>query len=278
MLKILFQYYRVVTKAFLLISFLGLTNISVKAQHGAHYFVNHFNDSIKIKNPYFQKGEVFSPVTGSEEINIDKLDTNLLSALIINNINTYRAKRKKNLLAYSPGLDLIAYNYLEIFSPKKFDGRSYDADKINKPLKEVISKTGFKGRIAHLQSHHLPIVDYRGKKAFYYNKRDDETSLKLYSGHKKNSRDTTIIQVPLPLLTYDQFADFALKKIIKGKGKVSIYSKAYTHVSCRVLIIEKTLFRKKIPQAVVIVVYGGKRINFQTPELNAIDPKKLTGK
>ena len=199
--------------------------------------------------------------SGGDEITPSDMDFDLLEAMLFEQINEYRKRKRKNGLKYSEDLQLINNNYTKQFSYRKFNGMSSSSPKLNKSLRLIIPKTTFYGRIANMFSGHVAIVDYKGRKQFYYEKKDDETDYRLFYGKRSHLKDSTIKVVPIPLLSYEEFAQYVMKKVFKGRGKREMKSSAYTHMACEVFVIEKTLFRKKIPMAVVVITFGGNRIN-----------------
>jgi hypothetical protein len=211
-----------------------------------------------------------SQTIGSKEVDVYDFDPGLLNACVFFTLNQYRLNKKRKAFVYSPELEKVAYNYVQIQSSYKFRYYQNERDKLFKGLETVTKIFGFPGTLVDANAAYPYALNYEGKKDFYYDRKDSVTKTKLYYGKKTKSKDKNTIRELIPNETYLSLAKKIVRKWSSRSDKKRSKSRAYTYMACYVDIDERTLNRRRIPQIKAVQIFGGYRIDI-TEEMEEQD-------
>lgn len=230
--------------------------VSISAFSQSKSFISKIDTTFDAFNKYiseYSTDDYYSSGIGDQEFNVFEYDTQLLNAAIFFALNRERASGNKDLFKYDPNLSTAAFNYVLLKSRKRLEDTKANNDKLAKDFPGAGSLFSFYGKLQNFNIGVINAIRYKKGKAFFYNKKDENTLLKLYYGDKKDKNKE---HPPLEFMNYNEFAVYLLHLI----DKKNLRSKAYEYVGCYAMIDPATLNRRRIPQARVMIIYGGFRL------------------
>jgi hypothetical protein len=203
--------------------------------------------------------EFFQNGVAGEEMDLLELDQELLNAAVFFTINKYRKKIGRAPLRYSKELDVMAHNYINSYSRNSFKPTKKNRDRIIKTIRFSAKKAQFRGGLLQTNVAVPYMIDYRKNRTYHYDKKNEETDLKLFYGSRPTGEDTTAHIVPIPLHSYASFADGLVKSWFSKWGRRNSRSKAFSYGAVHIELDKNSLFKNRIPNAKAIQMMGGKR-------------------
>ncbi|MBL4592592.1 MAG: hypothetical protein JKX68_02120 [Flavobacteriales bacterium] len=228
-------------------------------------FLANVDTNLLTQNTYIAQygdfGSFFGSGLSEEELIPYDIDQELLNATVFFMLNKVRKQKHRKALAFSPKLELSAYNFVKQYSVFKFRKLKNNNARISKVLPFLFKKLSVKQGISKGLVVLPQLVDYKFGKRFYYDKNDNETDLQMFYGRKRDSdkEEEGLLKIPIPTFTYKSFAEKLIKNLVSGYSGRFARSKSYTMSACYVEVDEKSLYRRKIPRARVIIILSGKR-------------------
>ena len=125
---------------------------------------------------------------------------------------------------------------------------------------KALVKLRSNNRFYHAYAFKIKLVKY-GLGQYYYDKNDDETELHLIYGNKNRSKKKIQRGEPLDYIepiTEQKFNDLVLKKIMRSIGKSNFKLSYYDTIGIAIKLNRRTINRRAIPEAKVVVMLGGK--------------------
>ena len=193
-----------------------------------------------------------------QQVDLLDIDEDLLNAAVFHTINKFRKRFRREPLVFTPELDKLAQNYQDFFSSYSFNKTPRNIAKLNKVAQFAARVLGYRPRLVDVAVEKANMLDYSGR-PFFYNRRDEMTDLHLFYGRREDMRDTAYVPEPLVAHTYRSSALEIVRKNFRGSNSQRLRSRAYSHMSVRVQLDDKTLFKNAIPQGNLIFVLGGYR-------------------
>ena len=206
----------------------------------------------------YDKDTYFSYSLGEHIINVLYPDTHLLNAALYFTINKWRIKKGREAYSLNGKLQRLCEAHTEKYHASRFDRNVQNSIRIKKLLRKFPRYHGLRFKLLDGATGRVNIVDYkRGR--FFFHRKDEETTLKLFKGSKAALKDTSKVLKPLGELTYNQFADRAMNELLKGSFGKTLRSRSYELIGINIRIDARSVNRNEIPQAKIIVLVGGHR-------------------
>lgn len=239
----------------------------------SNYISNKYiNDSTNTLDFYFDARlqEKFNPL---------KPDIDLFNAGLFSAIQRERKRKAKDILTFSLQQYTICNRFLEFYLPNKFVNDNDNIEKFSKTTKKALKKIQFPKGISKVITFKIRCLKFKGNN-FYYDKKDEDTDLKLFKGAKPTIKDSVklakIEKVPLEMFTYKQLIDYFIKNEFKRKYNAVLYGKEFSSLGCHIKVDERTLNKNKIPEIAIILIYGANRLkNIDKAVANSKRQRKL---
>jgi hypothetical protein len=214
-------------------------------------------------NPYLESGtaewQVFLADSKLDaKVDIQNFDVELLAAAVFHTTNKYRKRHGRTELSFSVPLDIAAQNYLNFYSSNTFNRTDKNAIKLNKAAGFAVRQLGFQPRLVDVVVNKKKLINHNGG-SFFYNRLDNETELHLFYGHKDDLKDSAYLPEAVPLYTYRSLAESVVEQNVRYPNGQCLRSRAYSYMSCRIELDERTVHKNQIPTGKVIIIFGGYR-------------------
>ena len=191
-------------------------------------------------------------------------DYDLLKQLVLDKLNSKRAKKSKTVLQPNTALQLTSDNYTRTLRATKFESNTENKLRINKKIKKACKLNGYKNAFMNYHITSVNCVNFRGSK-FYYDREDTDTKTHLFVGirpTKKGKADEKFKATPVKLYTYQELADLIAKQFISDEGTFKILNNGFDKFGFCLAVEQRTLFRHKLPKIKAIAIVGGNRITW----------------
>ncbi len=132
--------------------------------------------------------------------------------------------------------------------------------KLNKYFKRALRKSTAGFGVTRQISFRMELVD-NPRKDFYHDRSGPEGQLNLYEGSiPRTEEEQDREQVPLAAFTQSDLMDEFVRELKKKGLYREVIRGVYSFTGVSAQIDERTLFRKKIPTARVVVILGARRL------------------
>ncbi len=243
--------------------FLGLlTAIQVSAQSRT-YVRNLDSNLYVVVNPYLTEGSDRIPLSPSDlstpfdPLNIDQ---EKLNAAVFMAINEQRRRHRRQPLHYHSKLDILAFQYCSQLSRGKFNPTRSNSRRMEKYLYLASKKVGFGMGYTTVITNRVQLIRYNASKDYFYYRKDTETDLHLFYGHYSQVRDSAAVLEPIPYHTYESLAKAIVKQAFRGKNARKMSLHQYSYLACWIYPIERSIGGRSIPEAKMMIVLGGSRL------------------
>lgn len=200
-------------------------------------------------------------------------DHDFLNAALAGYINHERQKRSRKPLLYSEELYSVSYYFLQYFSLQSFQFDPEKNDRYTKLAKKSAKKIQYPKGIIKTAIFRLPAINFKGG-AFYYDKEDETTSMKLFYGTKPTKKEMESEIPPkqkkIETWTYSGFVKQFYKHHLSAKIHSLLFSKEFSSVACCLVVDKRTLNTNRIPQVSCMVIFGANRLE----KAKTVSPKK----
>ncbi len=193
-----------------------------------------------------------------QQVDLLDLDEELLCAAVFHFMNKYRKRYRREPLLYSENLDVLAQNYTSSYTSYSFENTDKNRRKLNKTAQFAARSLGFRPRLVDVAVSKQKLLNYTGR-PFFYHRKDTETELHLFYGNKEQLKDTSFIPEPIKTHTYRSLAKNIVSDNLKNSNGQLARSRAYSYMACHLVLEDRSLYKNKIPQANMVIVYGGFR-------------------
>ena len=188
-----------------------------------------------------------------------------LDELVIDALNHKRAKKSKPPLVVNEALQKTANYYTSVYVLRKFENTGENKVRFRKNFKKLCIQNGFRTRLIDFSINSCNAINYFGSE-FYVDKEDETSNLHLFYGSKKPSKkeksDEKFKSVPLKQYTYQQLAEIIANSLMHDEGYFKSLNKAYDQIGLSCVVDPKSLVGKKIPKTKIILIVGGRLINW----------------
>jgi len=184
--------------------------------------------------------------------------------LVLDKLNSKRAKKSKSVLQSNAALQLTSDNYTRTLRASKFESNCENKLRINKRIKKACKLNGYKNAFVNYHITSINCVNFKSSK-FYYDKEDIDTKTHLFTGTrptKKEKADEKFKAIPVKLYTYQELADLITKQFISDEGAFKILNNGFDKFGFSLAVEQRTLFRHKLPKIKAIAIVGGNRITW----------------
>lgn len=184
--------------------------------------------------------------------------------MVIDKLNSKRAKKLKTALQVNAALQITSDNYTRTLRAAKLEATSENKLKINKKIKKACRLNGYRNAFVNYHITSINCVNFKGSK-FYYDREDIDTKTHLFTGvrpTKKEKADEKFKAIPVKLYTYQELADLIVKQFISDEGIFKILNNGFDKFGFSLAVEQRTLFRHKLPKIKAIVIVGGNRITW----------------
>ena len=215
-----------------------------------------------VGNPYLLEESGRSLTLGDLNTPVDPLDIDQekLNAALFIALNEQRRRMHRSRLIYSPTLDMLAFQYCSELSRAKFNPTAGNVKRMEKYLYLASQKVGFELGYVTAVTNRVKLLNYNASKNHFYYSKDEDTDLHLFYGDRSDVRDSSKVLKPIPYHTYTTLARSIVKQSFKGKQARKLRLKQYTRMACWIYPIERSIGGKSIPEAKIMIVLGGSRL------------------
>ena len=200
----------------------------------------------------------FESGIGDVQIDYDQIDTALFNASLFLTINRERRSRGKEELIYEPYLDFLAYNCVKYYNRSKFRPSKKNDRLYEKNLYLAARNKSIKCHLFSVNTGMTTVLKLEPKREYHRDLDNYKSPYRLYYRNAKEIKDFPEDEVES--MTYNEFAEKALKELRAKAQKKRLHSKSYEIMACFVVIDPKTMYKNRLPVAKVIQIQGARRL------------------
>jgi len=199
----------------------------------------------------------------AQDFDPTNVNYNLLNELVLAKINAKRESKGIKVLESNLKLNDASVYYTKKYSYKKFHHTSENKLLIKKKVKLICKQKGFNPHLINFHINNIQAIKYSSK-SYYYDVSDSASPLHLFYGDRKPNlaKNPDFVSEPIKLYSYDELADKIVDKMFHDEARNKAINKGYEFVGVSTVVDPKTVGGRKIPQLKVILIFGGRIINW----------------
>jgi hypothetical protein len=201
----------------------------------------------------------------SAEFNPLHPDYELLNQLVLEKINSKRAKKHATEIASHKVLGEVASFYTNTYVLRKFENSEDNRLFIKKKIRKICKAHGYDPRLTTFTINTLNAIRYT-RRSYYYDKEENESELHLYYGDhkptKKEKQAESYKPEAMKLYSYEEIANLIAEQLIKSSGRLKTLNTAYSQIGLSCAVEPRSIGGRKIPQLKIIMLLGGKIITW----------------
>ncbi len=194
----------------------------------------------------------------NSDLDILNFDLNVVTSKFYSAVNTHKYRRSKLPLQQDSIYNKICEVGINVFNRSIYTGYSWDRKK--KYFYKALIKLKSHYRFYQAFVFKVRLVNYKGG-AYYYNRSDGGSVLNLVYGSKKQNKIKEDKGLPLNYIlpiSELEMMDIILRKLISSIGKRNFGSNFYSQIGFAIKLNPKSINRRALPEAYVMVMMGGK--------------------
>lgn len=214
------------------------------------------------ENSYFTAYDwqsFFESGVALNELDIENIDQELLSATVFFTFNKIRAKKRRAPLVMNEALYQAVQTYGSYYRSGSFKHRDGNIRKAKKCVKYVAMDKGYHGAFQKVYIKQAQAINKK-RRAVYHHDKKAEDGTGYYYGGKPKAKDSLRALKPILPYTYEEFAEEVVKRWFRGNNAKFSKGKAFTEGACYVYIHYKNVNKRYLPYARVLFVVGGRRM------------------
>jgi len=198
----------------------------------------------------------FASGMGDVEIEIQKIDQQLLNAALHFSINRLRLARNKSDLQYNKHLDFLAYNCVNFYPASKFKVVNAGREKHERVLYMAARNSGLHQNLISCNLAYVDILNVQLKKKIYLSSDENYPGFYYQLGEKRQPASDEKV----PNRTYNELAQEIVNQFSKGQNRQFLLSNSFEISACYVQLDPISLGRSTPAKFKVIQVIAGKRL------------------
>lgn len=202
---------------------------------------------------FFESGK------GDAQINLNKLNQDLLNAALYFSINRLRITKNKNVLVYNGDLEFLAYNCTKFYPSSKFKGVKKGRERYERVLYLASRDLDLEQNLITTNVAYVDILDVKSKKRIYKSRSGSYPGYFYSSSSKKNPA----VDEQVSICTYNQLAQKIVDLFSKNSNRSVLLSRSFETSACYLQLDTYTLKGNRPPKFKVIQVLAGKRLTLK---------------
>lgn len=222
-------------------------------------FNEHAKKLIEAKDTVMEIEEI---QVGSDEYDFLSNGSDALNAILLSKLKSISRARPDELQKSQTLMSLATLATTAWKGTQYTDAKKWRA--LSKHFQRAFNRSTSKFNYTKEISFRIKLVNNHGKK-FYCDKKVGVSDLNLYSGKKptgltRSEKEEMPDPIPLDYFTEQDLVDQFIKQLSRKKIMRDLKSGRYACVGINVEIDERTLNKKRIPTARIVIVFGARRL------------------
>ncbi|MBD3638420.1 MAG: hypothetical protein HUJ25_13800 [Crocinitomicaceae bacterium] len=210
---------------------------------------------------------------GAERLDLINLNTQQVCGVVLNGVNSQLSKKLREPLVQDSLLNKICYSGVQTYSTSRYTKRK-TWKKEEKNINYALKLNHSRHKMFAAYAFKVDLLDLPGRDKFYCDKRNFDSDLHLYAGHRPKIRNPEhedyVEPVPLFAKTEQQMVETLLELLESNGCMRNIMSRKFTRIGMAVRMEERSLYRTKRPYMYVVMILSGKQ-NYHTKKKDKLE-------